>query len=99
MTKTRRLLVLPLILAVAACGDSSEGAQGERKTAAGEVLGGSISDAMLPLDKVTSQGPPLRESGSGSSERKPSSEPADAPEESEDAADASGEAEAAPAEE
>jgi hypothetical protein len=32
------------------------------------VLGGSISDDMLPLPTVTSQSPPLRESASGEGE-------------------------------
>ncbi|MGX7953679.1 hypothetical protein ACWPM1_14095 [Tsuneonella sp. HG249] len=62
--KTAALLCLPL-LALTGCGDNA-GAEGERKTAAGEVLGGTISDEMLPLDTVTSQSPPLREeAGSG----------------------------------
>lgn len=56
-----RYLVLPLALALAACGGNGGSAEGERKTAAGEVLGGSITDEMLPLDTVTSQSPPLRE--------------------------------------
>lgn len=59
-------LAPPLALALAACGGSGDEAEGERKTAAGEVLGGTISDDMLPLDTVTSQSPPLRESGGGS---------------------------------
>ncbi len=40
----------------------------ERRTAAGEVLGGTISDAMLPLDTVRSQAPSAvvtSDSGSG----------------------------------
>lgn len=57
MTKTACLALLPLL---AACGGDA-GAEGERKTAAGEVLGGTISDDMLPLDTVTSRSPPLRE--------------------------------------
>ena len=36
------------------------------RTAEGEVLGGSISDDMLPLDQVTSQSPPLRGEGTSS---------------------------------
>lgn len=51
------LLALPFLLS--ACGGNEAGAEGERKTAAGEVLGGSISDEMLPLDTVTSTSPPL----------------------------------------
>jgi len=58
----RLAFALPLLLA--ACGGDA-GGEGERKTAAGEVLGGTISDDMLPLDTVTSQSPPLREKATG----------------------------------
>ncbi len=44
---------------LSACGEES--AQSDDRTASGEVLEGSISDAMLPLDTVTSQ-PPLLQS-------------------------------------
>ena len=58
-------LAAPLMLGLlAACGGNAGDAEGERRTAAGEVLGGSISDDMLPLDTVTSESPPLREEGS-----------------------------------
>lgn len=70
----RRLALLPLIVALAACGGSEERAEGERKTAAGEVLGGSISDDMLPLDTVTSESAPLRK---GSADAGGSSAPTD----------------------
>ena len=59
--KTRPLLFLSLLVALAGCGGGDTVAEGERKTAAGEVLGGTISDDMLPLDTVTSQSPPLKE--------------------------------------
>ena len=51
----RVAIMLALPLALAGCGgsDDSGGA-----TAAGEVLPGSVSDAMLPLDTVKSQPPP-----------------------------------------
>jgi hypothetical protein len=48
------ILLLPLVL-LAGCGKSAEN---DRRSATGEVLEGTISDAMLPLDKVKSQ-PPL----------------------------------------
>lgn len=72
--KAARLLSLPLIAALASCGGQTSDA--ERKTSAGQVLGGSISDEMLPLDTVTSQSPPLREqakdgSPSAAGERRP----------------------------
>lgn len=78
MNKTSRLLALPLLIAIAGCGDKNAGNDSERKTAAGEVLGGTISDDMLPLDAVTSQSPPLRESGD-SGNAKPIAETSDAP--------------------
>lgn len=55
----RTIAVAALTLALAACdsGPESETAGG---TAEGEVLGGTISDEMLPLDTVRSQSPPLR---------------------------------------
>ena len=56
-----RLAALAPLALLAACNGSGEKGP-ERKTAAGEVLGGSISDSMLPLDTVQSQSPPLRES-------------------------------------
>lgn len=46
-------------LALASCGESAEVVEedNEDATARGEVLGGTISDDMLPLDTLTSQAP------------------------------------------
>lgn len=56
MPVNRRSLILPLLVAaLAGCGGSTKDGKAE---AGGEVLPGSASDAMLPLDTVTSQ-PPL----------------------------------------
>ncbi len=56
-----RLGVLaPLALALAACGDDAapEASSGqETAEATGDVIGGSISDDMLPLEEVRSQSP------------------------------------------
>ncbi len=54
-------LILPALL-LSACGDdtSTPAAKGDERTASGEVLEGTISDAMLPLDTVTSQPPLLK---------------------------------------
>lgn len=52
-----------LALVLSACGGEPEAPaadQGERQ-AEGDVLGGTISDDMLPLDTVTSQSPPVKE--------------------------------------
>jgi hypothetical protein len=43
------------VLALAAC--HAEKKSGERRSAAGEILQGSASDAMLPYDTVRSQAP------------------------------------------
>ena len=55
-------LILPAFAALAllsACGDASNNPSGpERRSAAGEVLGGEVSDAMLPLDTTRSTSPP-----------------------------------------
>lgn len=56
-------VTLPVAFLLAACGEepAKEPAQSDG-TASGEILQGSISDAMLPLDTVTSQSPPLKQS-------------------------------------
>ncbi|ANY19485.1 hypothetical protein A6F68_00960 [Tsuneonella dongtanensis] len=82
-----RFLALPLALALAACGGGGGGAEAERKTAAGEVLGGSISDDMLPLDTVTSQSPPLRETSDAPTAASSRSTDAPTPKEDEPAAE------------
>ncbi|MGI8944361.1 MAG: hypothetical protein ACR2FJ_09075 [Qipengyuania sp.] len=55
-------------LALVACGTDPEieAPADDDRTAEGEVLGGTISDEMLPLDNVRSQAPPLREEGTSS---------------------------------
>lgn len=50
--------LVPLAL-LAACGDKPA-SEGDDRSASGEVLEGTISDAMLPLDQLTSE-PPLLE--------------------------------------
>ena len=51
--------ILPALL-LAGCGGSKKD-KDDQRTASGEVLEGTISDAMLPLATVTSQPPRLRE--------------------------------------
>ncbi len=60
----RGLLALS-VLALAACdrGDPAQTEAGAR--AEGEVLGGTISDDMIPLDQLRSQSPPLRAESTG----------------------------------
>lgn len=59
MPALRLALILVAPLALSACGSgTSDKKQKDQRTAAGEILPGSISDAMLPYDTVRSQ-PPL----------------------------------------
>jgi hypothetical protein len=55
----RPLAALSLALLIAACGQQPKPAADDSRSAEGQVLGGTISDAMLPLDTVTSQPPPM----------------------------------------
>jgi hypothetical protein len=75
-------LAIPFALLLAGCEDSApEGETAEvGGKAAGDVLGGTISDDMLPLEELKSQSPPAKrapEAGaSGSSDSAPASEAA-----------------------
>lgn len=53
------VLIVPLAI-LAACDQAEAPGAPTDKRAEGEVLGGTISDAMVPLDQVRSQAPPLR---------------------------------------
>lgn len=68
MTK-RALLAFAPILLLAACGDddpAGEEPSEQGGEAAGEVLGGTISDDMLPLEELTSTSPLAERTGSES---------------------------------
>lgn len=58
MPALRLALICLVPLVLAACGSGSDKKQKDQRTAAGEILPGSASDAMLPYDTVRSQ-PPL----------------------------------------
>lgn len=49
--------------------------QNDRRTASGQILAGTISDDMLPVDTVSSQ-PPLMKAAPDAGAAKPSQEPA-----------------------
>ncbi len=57
------LFTLPVSLLFAACGSESEVERetGDSAEAEGEILGGTISDEMIPLGHLRSQSPPLKE--------------------------------------
>lgn len=72
------LILTPIVtlpLALAACGGSAK-KEKDQRTAAGEVLPGSISDSMLPFDTARSQ-PPLapKEAGKASPKSGTAAEP------------------------
>ena len=56
----RLALITAACAALSACGGNAGDAAPEGKIAAGEVLGGDISDDMLPLDTTRSVSPPGR---------------------------------------
>lgn len=84
MNKTLGLAASLALLTLSACGE--KGKDGAKGSAEGEVLEGSISDAMLPLDTVRSQ-PPLAPHSGAPGSRTPGA--GDAP-----GVDSSGEADA-----
>ena len=72
----------PLLLALSACNDEPEvETQDDGREASGEVLEGTISDAMLPLDQVRSEAPLMEEApdaeGAGDAENASDSEEAE----------------------
>ena len=92
-------LALACALGLTACGDDAAEApaEGDERGARGEVLGGTISDDMIPLDQLQSQSAPQNpgpDSADGSDSDTSQEPAADAP--SESAAEA--EAPAAPEE-
>lgn len=95
MTPRPHLLLAPLLglpLLLAACtDDAATVSEDDGREASGEVLEGSISDAMLPLDEVQSQAP-LAEpeaapSGANAADESAAETPAAEPAETDEAAD------------
>ena len=86
---------------LAACGSEPPASEGDGETAAGEVLEGTISDAMIPLDQLRSQPPLMKVEPAPDAAAAPdgASEPAADPNADDDAAPAPPPAEPASAEE
>ena len=63
--KPATILIAPLALSLAACGDEADPESSRTAEqggeAAGDVLGGTISDNMLPLEELRSQSPPAEQ--------------------------------------
>lgn len=98
MALTRFLAPLVPLALLAACGDEPA-ADGDGRSASGQVLEGTISDDMLPLDKVQSEPPllapelaPSRDRAAGDAGE--ASEAGSTPDEAEPAADEPAEPEA-----
>jgi hypothetical protein len=53
----KHLLALALVLLLAACEDKPAASTEQGGAASGEILAGSVSDAMIPLDQLTSEAP------------------------------------------
>lgn len=66
----RTALVLSAALFLSACGEDEgvvEAQADDERLASGEVLDGTITDAMIPLDQLQSQAPPMRVEPNGNS--------------------------------
>ena len=61
LARFRLITALSLAIALAACGSGDETTADDARQAEGEVLEGTVSDAMIPLDQLRSQGEPLRQ--------------------------------------
>lgn len=57
MIRTASALVLALALCLAACEDQASAPAEQGGQASGQILAGSVSDAMIPLDEVKSEAP------------------------------------------
>lgn len=69
----RLALTIATLAGLAACGGQPEPGGPERRSAAGEVLGGEVTDDMLPLDTARSTSPP--DAGAGAGEAKDGNTP------------------------
>ena len=53
----KTLLALSLLAALAGCGDKKSAKSDDQRTASGQILPGTTSDAMIAYDALTSQPP------------------------------------------
>ena len=65
LSRSRPILAASFALLLVACGGEKTNEAEDVRQAGGEVLEGSISDAMIPLDQLRSQGEMLRNAPSG----------------------------------
>ena len=93
----KRLALLALPLALAACGQQADTPAEQGGAASGEVLPGSISDAMIPLEQLDSQAPLAPRQARATGDDIDAEQPEVTPEPGVDGAPANGGAEAAPA--
>lgn len=93
MKRFRTVLILAFALGLAACEGENSGA--DQRTAVGQILPGSASDAMIPYDSLRSQPPLAPQTGAaGTGAAKGGDQGRNAPASAPDASDAA----AAPAE-
>jgi hypothetical protein len=57
MMARKSLVALILLAGLSACGEKKAVKNDDQRTASGQILPGSISDAMIPYDALTSQPP------------------------------------------
>jgi hypothetical protein len=79
----RLIAAVALCVLLAAC-DWLQGEEDDDRTASGQVLEGTISDSMLPLDTVRSQPPLAKSTGAASDAEGPTAEATDAAEDSDE---------------
>ncbi|MGY6550387.1 MAG: hypothetical protein ACXIT4_00640 [Erythrobacter sp.] len=87
----RLLVPMAMLIALAACEREPAGEAGDGSAVAeGEVLGGTISDAMIPLEELRSEAPlvpraaPAPTAGDGAGDEAEAASAAPAPESSQD---------------
>ncbi|WP_237452051.1 hypothetical protein [Qipengyuania algicida] len=91
----RSLVLAAVCIVLSGCGQKAQ-QRTDNRAAEGQVLGGTISDSMLPLATVTSTSPPDRQGDEGSSAPSAAPTPVPTPEASAAPSDSPAAAESAP---